>query len=114
MKVRLSRWHDDVVVCEVTDDSAPAHLLEGLNQRGLGYALWGEGVETPIIVIDNRGCLTPDQLLAIEAHELGHIMTKSAEESDAELFGIALLRANGWNDAAELLLARGVVQLGAS
>lgn len=109
MKVRLSHWHEDVVVCEVTDDTAPAHLLEGLKYKGLGYALWGESIETPIIVIDNRGDLTPDQLLAIEAHELGHIMTKSLKETDAELFGIALLRANGRQAAADILLERGVV-----
>ena len=109
MKVRLSRWHEDVVVCEVVDNTAPPHLLEALKHKGLGCALWGDHIETPIIVIDNRGGLTHNQLLAVEAHELGHIMTNSVKESDAEVFAIALLRANGRLRAAQLLIERGVV-----
>ena len=108
MRVRKSRFNEQVLCC-IVENEAPQTILDGLDAHGLGFAIWGEGIKTPVVVIDNREALAEDKLLAIEAHELGHIMTESAVESDAELFGIALLRLAGYHAAAELLLNRGIV-----
>ena len=108
MKVRPSRFNDEILCC-IIEDEAPQMIIETLKTRGLGFAIWGEGIETPVVVIDNRESLTEDQLLAIEAHELGHIMTKSDVEADAELYAVALLRLTEHHSAAQLLLDRGIV-----
>jgi len=108
MNVRPSHVDKDILCC-IIESEAPHMILETLKDRGLGFAIWGEGVETPVVVIDNRDGLTEDQLLAIEAHELGHIMTESDVEVDAELYAIALLRLTGHHTAAQLLLDRGIV-----
>ena len=93
MNVRRSKFDPRIIVCEVLDDNCPQTMLEGLDKRGLGFAIWGESIETPVVVIDNRSDMSEDHLLAIEAHEVGHILTCSEDEEDAELFGIALLRS---------------------
>ena len=109
MRIRKCRFNPDIIVCIVEDDSAPPTMLIELDRRGLGMAIWGEGIETPVVVIDNRKGMSEDHLLAIEAHEVGHIMTKSNVEEDAELFAIALLRSTDYHIAADLLLERGIV-----
>ena len=109
MKVRRSKFDPDIIVCVVEDNSCPRAMLEGLDKRGLGFAIWGEGIETSVVVIDNRSDMSESHLLAIEAHEVGHILTNSEEEADAELFAIALLRSTSHHTAADLLLSRGIV-----
>ena len=48
-------------------------------------------------------------MLAIEAHELGHIHTKSEDEPTAERAGIALLDNLNLKAAGDLLRERGVI-----
>ena len=109
MRVCKCRFNPNIIVCVVEDNGAPEAMIRELDRRGLGMAIWGEGIETPVVVIDNREGMSEDHLLAIEAHEVGHIMTKSDVEEDAELFAIALLRSTDYHIAADLLLARGIV-----
>jgi hypothetical protein len=84
-----------------------------LNSRGHGYAVFGPGVDTPFAVIDYRLLdkpgYTEDHMLAIEAHELGHIHTKSEDEPTAERAGIALLDNLNLKAAGDLLRERGVI-----
>ena len=109
MHVRHSRF-DKGILCFVVQDSTPQNgITKQLEKSGLGFAAFGEGVPHPFVVVDSRGSRTPDELLAIEAHEVGHVMTGSADEPTAELFAIALLRASGHPRAAQLLLDRGIV-----
>jgi len=83
-----------------------------LDARENGYAIFGEAVPVPMAVIDGRlleeDWFTRNHLLAIEAHELGHIRMKSEEEPIAEREGIRLLEKNGHWDAARLLHERGI------
>lgn len=80
-----------------------------LDDRGLGFAMFGEDVAMPMVVIDATMGLTREQMIAVEAHEIGHILTGSTDEETAEVFAIALLRATGHHSSAQLLLDRGVV-----
>lgn len=112
MKVRTSLLDGKTTVVEIEDgDKGP--LVKMLDNRGHGYAVFGEGIEEPIAVVDGRlykhDWFTQDHLLAIEAHELGHINKSSNDESVAELEAIRLLNETGNSDAANLLLDRGVV-----
>ena len=104
--VRLSRFDHGILCIEATEETSPT-VLERLNEKGM--AIFGEGVEMPIIVVDHRQGLTPDQLLAVEAHEVGHVLSGSNDEPTAELHGIAILRLAGHHAAAELLLNRGII-----
>ena len=66
----------------------------------------------PGIMCYEAGLDAPQSLrdtLAVEAHEVGHILTGSEDEETAELFAIALLRASGYHTSAQLLLDRGIV-----
>ena len=91
VNVRRSKFDPRIIVCEVVDDNCPQTMLEGLDKRGLGFAIWGESIETPVVVIGNRGDMSEDHLLAIEAHEVGHILTCSEDE--------LLERLREWTDA---------------
>ena len=106
--VRLSRFDHGILCIEATDETSST-ILDRLDQKGHGMALFGEDVEVPIVVVDHRQGLTPDQLLAVEAHEVGHVLSGSTDEPTAELHGIAILRLAGHHAAAELLLNRGIV-----
>lgn len=108
MKVRTSRFDPGILCIEATEET-DSTILERLNRKGLGMAIFGEGVEMPIIVIDHRQGLTPDQLLAVEAHEVGHVLSGSKDEPTAELHGIAILRLAGHHAAADLLVNRGII-----
>ena len=85
-------------------------IRNALSERGLGFAMFGEDVVMPMVVIDATAGLTHEQMIAVEAHEIGHIMTGSTDEETAEVFAIALLRATGYHSSAQLLLDRGVVK----
>ena len=106
MNVRFSRFNSDIVCIEASEDS-PKEILDRLDSHGLGFAVLGSGVDQPLIVIDTRGNLTEDELLAVEAHEVGHVVSGSADEPTAELHAIAILRLAGHHAAADLLLNRG-------
>ena len=112
MKIRNSILDGKTLVVEVEHgDDGP--FVEMLKSRENGYAIFGEAVETPVAVIDGRlmeePWFTSDHLLAIEAHELGHILTESEEEPIAECRGIVLLQAAGFHEAAQILIDRGVI-----
>lgn len=108
MEVRSSNFDKNLTVFVVDHDSPPGVLAQ-LDRSGLGFAMWGSGVPEPFIVIDGRRVSDRDEMLAVEAHEVGHIMTGSRCESTAELFAIGLLRCSGHHAAAALLLDRGIV-----
>lgn len=113
MNIRTSLLDNETFVVEVQEgDSGP--LVDYLNVQENGYAIFGEGVEVPIAVVDGRlvkkhDWFTKDHLLAVEAHELGHIRMMSSQEQVAETEGIRLLRKSGYKKAAELLVERGIV-----
>ena len=90
--IRKSRF-DNSIMCYEAGDDAPQRLRDTLRDRGLGFALFGEDVATPMIVIDAAAGLSDEQMIAVEAHEVGHILTGSEEEETADLFAIALLAA---------------------
>ena len=48
-------------------------------------------------------------MLAVEAHEIGHISTNSTDEPTAERAAISLLEDNNFFPAACLLKERGVI-----
>lgn len=100
-----------IVVYVESGDSGP--MVDLLETHGHGYSIWGDTIEHPIAVIDRRLLKDPDytedHMLAIEAHELGHIHKKTDDEPTAELAGIMLLEKLGQNGAAVLLRERGVI-----
>ncbi len=112
MKVRTSKLDNETIVIEV-EDGDEGHVVDMLDIRENGYAIFGEGAPVPMAVVDGRllkeEWFTNNHLLAIEAHELGHIRMKSEEEPVAELEGIRLLEAGNHWEAANLLYERGIV-----
>ena len=112
MEVRTSSLDNSTIVVEI-ESGDTGDLVKLMDQRENGFAIMGPAVETPIAVIDARllqeEWFTPDHLLAIEAHEVGHIRTDSNEEPTAEREGIKLLQLAGHITAANILLERGVV-----
>lgn len=112
MKVRTSILDNETLVFEVEHgDTGP--VVDRLDIQPNGFAIMGEAVPVSIAVVDARQMdeewFTAAHLLAIEAHELGHIRMNSEEEPVAELEGIRLLDAAGFTEAAQLLKERGVV-----
>ena len=111
MQVRTSILDGKTIVMEVEPgDAGP--IVDLLEQRPNGYAVFGEEAAFPFAVIDGRireQGLTDVHVLAIEAHELGHILTGSTDEPTAEYKGIELLEAHGHAEAAALLMHRGVI-----
>ena len=111
MDVRISSLDNETVVV-VIEDGDSGDIVDLMNARGNGYAIMGESIKIPIAVIDGRLLMedwfTSDHLLAIEAHELGHIRTGSVLEDIAELEGIRLLDTMGHATAADILRERGV------
>ena len=110
MQFRMSTMAEKVLVIEVEDrDTGP--VVERLSKKNHGYAI--RGIEMPVAVIDGRlskkKWCTPDHLLAIEAHELGHILADTDEEPLAEAKAIEILESHGHTAAAKLLRDRGVL-----
>ena len=112
MKVRTSSLDGETIVLEVDEDDV-GPIVDMLENKENGYAIFGEAVEVPLAVVDGRlikeDWFSSDHLLAIEAHELGHIRMKSHEEPVAEREGIRLLESNGYWKAANILHERGIV-----
>ena len=112
MKIYVSRLDDETLVVTI-ESGDTGRIVELMNTRGNGFAIMGEGMEIPIAVVDGRllkaDWITSDHLLAIEAHELGHIRTGSVEEPVAEREGIRLLEMAGHTTAADILRGRGIV-----
>lgn len=111
MKVKTSELDNSTIVIEIEDhDTGP--IVEMLDVKENGYAIFGEGVAIPMAIIDRRlfkhDWFTGAHLLAIEAHEVGHIRTRSTDEPTAEREGIRLLEEGGHQEAADILIARGI------
>lgn len=113
MFFRVSEIDGDTLVLEIQDGDTGT-VVDLLDARGHGYAMYGEDVALPVAVVDGRlrteKWCTADHLLAIEAHEIGHISMNSIDESVAEWAGIHLLESKGYNEAAQLLRERGVAK----
>jgi len=112
VKIRTSAIDGETLVIEIEegDDNELVRLLDG--PRPNGFAVFGPEVPAPIAVIDGRILntgLTPDHLLAVEAHELGHIHENTIVERVAEQFAVDLLEELGLVEARQILLARGIV-----
>jgi len=112
MQIGISNLDNKTLVVYVEPgDDGP--VVEMLKTRGHGYAVFGENVLEPFVVIDKRLLekqeYTDDHILAIEAHELGHIHELSDDEEIAEHAGIELLSRLGKDAAADLLRSRGII-----
>ncbi len=111
MKIRTSDLDNETIVIEV-EKGDTGDVVEMLDSKENGFAIFGEGVDIPMAVVDGRlfihDWFTADHLIAIEAHELGHIRMQTIDESTAEKEGIRLLKLNNLDDAAELLISRGI------
>lgn len=73
------------------------------------FAVFGEGVEFPVIVIDarimNRPWMTEEHLLVILAHETAHIHNLSSNEKAADERGLQLVKNAGYEAAYRLYMA---------
>ena len=112
MQYKISELDNKTLVIEIEQgDSGP--VVDMLDNRGHGYSVYGLDVLTPFAVIDKRILENPgytkDHLLAIEAHELGHIHEASDNEVTAERAAIQILLNLGNKAAANLLKNRGVI-----
>jgi hypothetical protein len=111
VKVRTSELDGETTVIEI-EDGDEGGVVDLLDIRENGYSIFGEAIPVPMAVVDGRllreSWFTYDHLLAIEAHELGHIRMKSEKEDIAEREGIRLLQAAGKKEAASLLIERGI------
>jgi hypothetical protein len=110
MNFRNSYLDPKILIIEVeTGDSCP--VAARLTATNHGYCI--RGISQLVAVIDGRlrdqiWC-TPDHMLAIEAHECGHLLADTDDESTAEREAIRLLETAGHLAAAALLRARGVL-----
>lgn len=70
------------------------------------FAVFGEGIDEPFIVVDKRlldqDWFTEDHLLVILAHELAHIRSGSENEKLADRIGMLILRRAGHASAWKL------------
>ena len=114
MKIRTSELDGETLVFEIEagDDNEFVKMLDGSKPNG--FAVFGPSVPIPFAVIDGRiidSGLTQDHLLAVEAHELGHIRNNSRDEPVAEAFAIELLGMSGHSEAQQILISRGIVEV---
>ena len=112
MKFRTSMFDEETTVIEIEKgDAGP--LVTLMDQKENGFTMFIEGIPVPAVVVDGRllkeAWFTNDHLLAIEAHEVGHIRTNSTDEPTAEREAIRLLDAAGHTAAASLLRERGII-----
>lgn len=107
MKFRMSDMASNVLVVEV-EDRDEGTVVERLSDQNHGYAI--RGTECPVAVIDGRiasqGWCTPDHLLAIEAHEISHIVNDTDDEEAADKGAINILENLGYLGAANILRER--------
>ncbi len=70
------------------------------------FAMFGEGIDEPLIVVDARlleqDWFTEAHLMVILAHELAHILCASENEKLADRVGMMLLHRAGLQDAYAL------------
>jgi len=112
LNIKTSELDNETLVFEVEHgDIGP--MVDRLDIEPNGFAIMGKGLPFEAAVVDTRllkeDWFTNDHLLAIEAHELGHIRMNSVKEAVAEKEGIRLLNVSGHHDAANILIARGVL-----
>ncbi len=111
MQYRISELDEATLVVEIEDGDV-GELVNLLDSRGHGFAVFGE-VPFPFVVIDGRlrkeEWCTDSHMLAIEAHELGHIHMQSPDEPTAEQKAIDILTKLDQRDAADILRGRGVI-----
>jgi hypothetical protein len=106
MKAYPCEFDESVVVFEAEhgDEGIAIDMFES---RGHGYCIWGEGVD-PVIVVDGRiretHGYTEDHIMAIIAHEMGHIKLETENENAADHWGRVTLLKRGNVAAADLLL----------
>ena len=110
MKTKISKIDNKTTVFLVEDnDTGP--LVDALDQFKNGYSVITD--QLCFAVIDARllkeDWCTDDHLLAIEAHELGHIHAKTENEALAEQTGIDLLLMSNLKKPADILLQRGIL-----
>ena len=114
MNIRISKLDGQTIVIDI-EKGDTGEIVDALEQRGHGYAVFGDNVDMPFAVIDNRILddpnFTQDHLTAIEAHELGHIHQMTKDEPTAELAAIRMLARLGEEGAEALLRGRGIVQV---
>ena len=111
MNIKTSELDNKTLVFEIEPgDTGP--MVDRLDIEPNGFAIMGKGVPFSVAVVDTRSLseewFTKDHLLAIEAHELGHIRMNSSDEPVAEREGIRLLQASGYHAAANILIERGI------
>jgi Zn-dependent protease with chaperone function len=105
MLVRQSELDQSVTVIEV-EMGDTGQLVDLLETRGHGFTVLG--IEQRMVVVDGRlrsQGKTGHHLLAIEAHEIGHLQVGD-DEREADLAGIRLLQNARKPMAARLLRAR--------
>lgn len=111
MQYRFSELDGKTLIVEI-ESGDKGGLVDLLEKRGHGFAVFGE-VDIPFAVIDGRlrheEWCTASHMLAIEAHELGHIHSQTTDEPTAELAGIELLTSLNQMGAANILKGRGVI-----
>ena len=110
MNFRSSELAPSVLIVEVEQgDTGP--VAARLTDKNHGYCI--RGTSQPVAVIDGRlrkkRWCTPDHMLAIEAHECGHLLADTDDEPTAEREAIRLLEAAGHTAAAQILRERGVL-----
>lgn len=70
------------------------------------FAVFGEGIDEPFIVVDQRllaeDWFTEDHLMVLLAHEVAHILCRSTNEKLADRVGMILLQRAGYDSAWEL------------
>jgi hypothetical protein len=108
MRVEPCSLDESVPVIHV-EEGDDGQVVEALKSRGHGFCIYGEDID-PLIVFDSRCEALPwwtkNHTLAVLAHELGHIRTKSESEPDADRAGIEILRAAKKHMAARVLRRR--------
>ena len=111
----VSELHKDYNVHIVYKESPFYTLLKDLFEY-MGSTIAVLQIGTTNIFIDGeeiaKEYLTPNHLLAIEAHEIAHGLLKHSagfdilSEKEADALGSILLEEKGYNEAAKLLRSR--------
>lgn len=110
MNFRNSSLAPQVLIVEVEPgDNCP--IAARLTDTNHGYCI--RGITQLVAVVDGRlrekSWCTPDHMLAIEAHECGHLLADTDDEPAAEREAIRLLESAGHAAAAQILRERGVL-----
>ena len=93
----------DIVVGIITSDDFHYDILNPLfDEYGYGFA----DMNTGTIYIDGEVGLNEDELKWVEAHEAAHIISRSIDERETDLFAHQLLLEKGYGRSAELLMER--------